>query len=112
MNALSLKQLAPGGHLGRFIIWTKSAFKHLDALFGKEGKDSTLKNGYHLNRPMLNNADIARIINSSKIQEAIRIKEKNNVIHEKVKKNPLKNKKAMEKLNPLSVTISKDKKAK
>ncbi len=28
-------QLAPGGHLGRFIIWTKSAFDQLDSIFGK-----------------------------------------------------------------------------
>lgn len=27
-------QLAPGGHLGRFIIWTKSAFDKLDGIFG------------------------------------------------------------------------------
>ena len=27
-------QLAPGGHLGRFIIWTKSAFAKLDEVFG------------------------------------------------------------------------------
>ena len=27
-------QLAPGGHLGRFIIWTKSAFAKLDEIFG------------------------------------------------------------------------------
>lgn len=27
-------QLAPGGHLGRFIIWTKSAFSKLDEIFG------------------------------------------------------------------------------
>ena len=28
-------QLAPGGHLGRFIIWTKSAFDKLDEVFGE-----------------------------------------------------------------------------
>ena len=31
----SVLQLAPGGHLGRFIIWTKSAFDQLDSIFGK-----------------------------------------------------------------------------
>jgi hypothetical protein len=29
-------QLAPGGHLGRFCIWTKSAFEKLDAIFGTQ----------------------------------------------------------------------------
>jgi large subunit ribosomal protein L4e len=27
-------QLAPGGHMGRFCIWTKSAFEALDSIFG------------------------------------------------------------------------------
>ena len=31
----ALLQLAPGGHVGRFIIWTKSAFSQLDTIFGK-----------------------------------------------------------------------------
>ena len=35
VTALNLLQLAPGGHLGRFIIWTKSAFGMLDELYGE-----------------------------------------------------------------------------
>jgi len=31
---LNLSQLAPGGQLGRFVIWTASAFKALDKVFG------------------------------------------------------------------------------
>jgi 60S ribosomal protein L4 C-terminal domain len=27
-------QLAPGGHMGRFCVWTKSAFEALDTIFG------------------------------------------------------------------------------
>jgi len=34
VHRLNLKQLAPGGHLGRFIIWTESAFKALNKIFG------------------------------------------------------------------------------
>ena len=30
VDRLNLLQLAPGGHLGRFCIWTKSAFEKLD----------------------------------------------------------------------------------
>jgi hypothetical protein len=36
-------QLAPGGHLGRFCIWTKSAFDKLDAIFGSTTTESTVK---------------------------------------------------------------------
>jgi large subunit ribosomal protein L4e len=34
VHRLNLKQLAPGGHLGRFIIWTESAFRALNKIFG------------------------------------------------------------------------------
>lgn len=34
VNRLNLLQLAPGGHIGRFIIWTASAFRSLDKIFG------------------------------------------------------------------------------
>lgn len=37
VDRLNLLQLAPGGHLGRFCIWTKSAFEKLDAVFGECG---------------------------------------------------------------------------
>lgn len=36
VDSLNLLQLAPGGHLGRFCIWTKSAFDKLDTIFGKQ----------------------------------------------------------------------------
>lgn len=29
VEKLSLLKLAPGGHVGRFVIWTESAFKRL-----------------------------------------------------------------------------------
>ena len=38
-------QLAPGGHLGRFIIWTKSAFDRLDEVFGEHRPTCFLLNG-------------------------------------------------------------------
>ncbi|KZV39718.1 hypothetical protein F511_14185 [Dorcoceras hygrometricum] len=34
VSCLNLLKLAPGGHLGRFIIWTKSAFEKLDEIYG------------------------------------------------------------------------------
>ena len=33
VSRLNLLQLAPGGHVGRFIIWTESAFKELNNVF-------------------------------------------------------------------------------
>lgn len=34
VDRMNLLKLAPGGHVGRFVIWTESAFKRLNELFG------------------------------------------------------------------------------
>ncbi len=65
-------QLAPGGHIGRFIIWTKSAFDRLDTLFGTASTKSGVKSGYSLPRPMMANPDVARLINSNEVQAVVR----------------------------------------
>lgn len=92
--------MAPGGQLGRFCIWTQSAFQALDGLFGSDRKQAVEKHNYQLNRSLLTNADIARVINSNEIQEVVRPAKDNRPVHDVQKKNPLKNKKAMDKLNP------------
>ena len=61
---------------------------------------------------MIRNPDIAAIINSDEIQSVLRDKKKNVVLHPRQKKNPLKNKKLMEKLNPYQSTIRTDRKKK
>jgi hypothetical protein len=43
VNALNLLSLAPGGHLGRFLIWTKSAFAQLGKIFGTFTQESAVK---------------------------------------------------------------------
>jgi large subunit ribosomal protein L4e len=48
VNRMNLLQLAPGGQVGRFIIWTASAFQQLDKLFGSHSKKAELKTGYQL----------------------------------------------------------------
>jgi len=59
VHRLNILQLAPGGHLGRFVVYTKSAFAALDTVFS-----SAEKKGYSVNRPVMECADLARIINS------------------------------------------------
>ena len=105
VNRLNIRQLAPGGQLGRFIIWTASAFKALDHIFGSYRKTGEEKKGYQLNRPMLSNADLARIINSDEIQNVVRPAHKNKPFHQIQKKNPLKNVKAMRSLNPNAILL-------
>jgi len=46
VRRLNLLQLAPGGHLGRFVIWTQGAFALLDEVFGTFEKASVHKKDY------------------------------------------------------------------
>ena len=100
VNALNLLQLAPGGHLGRFIIWTKSAFAKLDQLFGTGLEAAELKRDYVLPTSVISNPDLARIINSEEIQSVLRPAGYRQQPASSLKKNPLRNKAAMIKLNP------------
>jgi len=103
VNHLNLLQLAPGGHLGRFVIWTKDAFQRLDALYGSYSAPSE-KSGFVLPRSSLKNADLGRIINSEEVQVALRDKVTKKDPARR-KKNPLKNPNALFKLNPYAKVI-------
>jgi large subunit ribosomal protein L4e len=102
VNRLNVLQLAPGGHLGRFVIFTKDAFNGLNTVFGSYKTGSTQKSGYALNRTVMSCADISRIINSDQVQSKLREVRQNVVLHDKTKKNPLTNKAMMNKLNPFA----------
>lgn len=59
VDRLNLLQLAPGGHMGRFCIWSQAAVDSLDTIFAK------------LPTAAMTNADLARIINSDEIQSVL-----------------------------------------
>merc|ERR1719343_580460 len=99
VSSLNLLKLAPGGHLGRFVIWTQGAFKKLNEIYGTLKSGALLKKGYHLPRAQMENADLDRIINSTEVQSVLRPKLEAPKRHEP-KKNALKHKELMEKLNP------------
>jgi len=69
---LSLLRLAPGGHLGRFVIWTRAAFEQLDKLWGTGKSPSLLKKGFTLPRSILAQPDLNRIIKSAEVRSALR----------------------------------------
>ncbi|EOA28347.1 hypothetical protein CARUB_v10024552mg, partial [Capsella rubella] len=94
---LSLLKLAHGGHLGRFVVWTKSAFEKLESVYGSFKNPSGMKNGSVLPRGKMVNADLARIINPDEVQSM-------DVKRAVLKKNPLKNLNVMLKLNPYAKT--------
>jgi len=99
VNRLNLLQLAPGGQLGRFTLWTASAFEALNRVFGTYRYTGQQKLGYQLHRPVLTNPDIARIINSNEVQSVV-VAAKANERFVARKKNALTNHKFQEHLNP------------
>lgn len=99
VSRLNILQLAPGGHLGRFVIFTKDAFKSLDNIFGSFRHAGVQKTGYHLARSVMTCADLSRIINSDQVQAKLREVRHTVVDHHK-KKNPLTNKTEMQRINP------------
>nr|CAD1819830.1 unnamed protein product [Ananas comosus var. bracteatus] len=103
VERLNLLKLAPGGHLGRFIIWTRSAFEKLDSVFGTFDKPSEKKKGFVLPRPKMANPDLSRIINSDEVQSVVRPINRE-VKRRSLKKNPLKNINTLLRLNPYAKT--------
>jgi large subunit ribosomal protein L4e len=103
VDNLNLLDLAPGGHLGRFIIWTEGAFNKLDQIFGTLEKNSASKSGFNLPHGNMTNADLARLINSDEIQSVVKPAVTSaNVLPPK--RNPLKNADVMAGLNPYAAT--------
>ena len=72
VSRLNLLQMAPGGHVGRFIIWTQSAFEQLNDLYGTWTKKATLKKGYNLPMPKMMNTDLSRLFKSQEIKAVLR----------------------------------------
>jgi large subunit ribosomal protein L4e len=109
--ALNLLQLAPGGHLGRFIVWTSAAFEALDKIYGSTIEPSALKKDFLLPSPIVSQPDISKLINSSEIQAALRPVRGSAITKRSItqKKNPLVNKQILLRLNPYASQYAKDK---
>lgn len=106
VNRLNIRHLAPGAQVGRFCIFTEDAFRALGHLYGSF-KQSGAKKGFLLHREVLSNADISQLINSDAVQKALRPKKPAARRQPGQKKNPLRNKKAMDKLNPYAAVLRK-----
>ena len=91
VDRLNLLQLAPGGHMGRFCVWSQAALDELETIYGKDGK--------RIPDAVMTNADLARLINSDEIQSILNpAKPAQKSYAPKV--NPLRNTGALEKLDP------------
>jgi large subunit ribosomal protein L4e len=107
VDHLNLLKLAPGGHVGRFCIFSESAFKKLDAVWGTFRKASKSKKGYTLPQPIMRNADITRVINSDEVQSVVR-QTRLGSRRTGTKKNPLNNLNALLKVNPYAKTMKRN----
>lgn len=91
VDRLNLLQLAPGGHMGRFCVWSQAALEALDKIYGEGGK--------RIPTAAMTNADVARIINSDEIQSVLNPAKPAQTIYAP-KANPLRSIEALEKLDP------------
>merc|ERR1711964_635115 len=102
VNSLSILKLAPGGHMGRFCIWTKSAFEKLENIFGTFTTPSQNKlrgRLWSLPRTCMTNTDVERILMSDEVYNVLTKKPEPTLC--KVKRgNLLKNTKLMNTVNP------------
>jgi large subunit ribosomal protein L4e len=105
VGSLNLLQLAPGGHLGRFVIWSKAAFEQLPAIYGSVDTAAAAKKGYTLPRPVVTNADIATVINAPTVQARVRPVVR--AAEAIVRANPLRNRALLDKLNPYAAEVRK-----
>lgn len=104
VEKLNLLRLAPGGHVGRFIIWTESAFRKLDEIYGTWKAESKQKRDYTLPQPKMANTDLSRLLKSQEIQSVLRPRI-TKVLRSSVKRNPLKNPVVMRRLNPYALVM-------
>jgi large subunit ribosomal protein L4e len=81
VDSLNLLQLAPGGHVGRLIIWSKTSFEIMENWL--EGKKAP--------QMLMTNSDLHALINSDEIQGVIRAPK--NLKKTKRKRNLLRNRK-------------------
>jgi len=98
VDRLNLLQLAPGGHIGRFCVWSQSAIEALDTIYGENGKN--------IPTAEMANADLARIINSDEIQSVVNPAKRGTKKYLR-KKNPIKSMKALEKIDPYAAAARK-----
>ncbi|XP_019867521.1 60S ribosomal protein L4 [Aethina tumida] len=104
VSKLNLLKLAPGGHVGRFVIWTESAFQRLDKLFGTWKKSSSEKKGYNLPQPKMANTDLSRLLKADEIRQVLRPAQKK-IVRRVRRLNPISNTKAMLRLNPYAAVL-------
>lgn len=106
VQKLNMLKLAPGGHVGRMIIWTEGAIKRLDRIYGTWKQKSKEKADYNLPMPKMTCTDLGKLLRSDEIRSAIRPRLAKKP-RRMTKKNPLKHLRVMLELNPAAGALRK-----
>merc|ERR1711923_328463 len=104
VNNLNVLRLAPGGHVGRFLIFTEDAFKALDTIYGNFSAGSSSKKNWSIPSAVIQNSDLQAFLQSDEVQSVLNAPKASDTIKRSTKKNPLTNIRAMLKLNPNAAT--------
>jgi len=105
VEQLNILRLAPGGHVGRFLIFTEEAFQSLDKIYGDFSAGSSAKKGWSIPSGVMQNSDLQSLLQSEEIQSVLNAPKQSDTIKRTAKKNPLTNIRAMLKLNPNAATM-------
>merc|ERR1712176_1202942 len=105
VNAMNVLRLAPGGHVGRFVIFTENAFNELNSIYGNFSAGSSAKKNWSIPSAMIQNSDLQSMLQSEEIQSVLNAPKTSSTIKMTTKKNPLTNIRAMLKLNPNAATL-------
>merc|ERR1712038_2141512 len=105
VNAMNVLRLAPGGHVGRFVIFTENAFNELNSIYGNFSAGSSAKKNWSIPSAIIQNSDLQSMLQSEEIQSVINAPKTSSTIKRTTKKNPLTNIRAMLKLNPSAATL-------
>jgi len=105
VDALNVLKLAPGGHVGRFVIFTQDAFEALDKIYGDFTAGSSNKKNWSIPSAVIQNSDLQSMLQSEEIQSVLNAPKKTSTTKRSTKKNPLTNIRAMLKLNPNAASV-------
>lgn len=100
VDQLNILRLAPGGHVGRFVIFTEDAVSQMDKIYGDFSAGSSAKKDWSIPAGVMQQPDLQKLMQSEEIQAVLRAPKKSDTIKRTTKKNPLTNIRAMLKLNP------------
>ena len=91
-----------------FFIYSLFDLSVSDGLYGTWKKSSESKKGWNLPMPKMANTDLSKLLKSEEIRKVLRAPNRTIVKAKKTKTNPLKNIRAMLKLNPYAAVTKKN----